>query len=102
MIHVKVNNYSVEVNGHAGYMPHGSDIVCAGVSALYQTLEQSAEELTDGDYKTSSETGYGRICPIGEVSNEYKLLVSSFLIGVNGIASSYPDYVKVITNQTKH
>lgn len=45
MIQVKVNNYSVEVNGHAGYMPHGSDIVCAGVSALYQTLEQSAKEF---------------------------------------------------------
>lgn len=98
MIHVKVNNYSVEVTGHAGYLPLGSDIVCAGVSALYQTLEQSAEELTDGDYKTSSGAGFGRICPIGEVSNEYKLLVSSFLIGINGIASSYPDYVKVITN----
>lgn len=102
MIHVKVNNYSVEVNGHAGYMPRGSDIVCAGVSALYQTLEQSAKELTGGEYKTSSEEGYGRICPIGEVSNEYKLLVSSFLIGANGIAASYPDYVKVITDQSKH
>lgn len=98
MIHVKVNNYSVEVNGHAGYMPHGSDIVCAGVSALYQTLEQSAKELTDGPYKTSSEAGYGYIKPNGYVSGEYKLLVRSFLIGINGIASSYPDYVKVITN----
>ena len=48
MIQIKVNNYSVEVNGHAGYMPRGSDIVCAGVSALYQTLEESAKELTDG------------------------------------------------------
>ncbi len=98
MIQIKVNNYSVEVKGHAGYLPLGSDIVCAGVSALYQTLEQSAEELTDGDYKTSSGAGLGRICPIGEVSNEYKLLVRSFLIGINGIASSYPDYVKVITD----
>lgn len=98
MIQVKVNNYSVEVNGHAGYMPHGSDIVCAGVSALYQTLEESAKELTNGEYKTSSEEGYGRICPIGEVSDGYKLLVRSFLIGINGIASSYPDYVKVITD----
>ena len=95
MIQIKVNNYSVEVDGHAGYMPHGSDIVCAGVSALYQTLEESAKELTGGEYKTSSEAGYGRICPIGEVSEEYKLLVSSFLIGVNGIAASYPDYVIV-------
>lgn len=98
MIYVKVNNYSVEVTGHAGYSPLGSDIVCAGVSALYQTLEQSAKELTGGEYKTSSEEGYGRICHIGEVSNEYKLLVSSFLIGANGIAASYPDYVKVITD----
>lgn len=98
MIHVKVNNYSVEVSGHAGYMPRGSDIVCAGVSALYQTLKESAKELTDGEYKTSSEEGYGRIWPIGEVSDEYKLLVSSFLIGANGIADSYPDYVKVITD----
>ena len=98
MIHVKINNYSVEVNGHAGYMPHGSDIVCAGVSALYQTLEESAMELTDGTYKTSSEAGYGYIKPNGYVSGEYKLLVRSFLIGINGIASSYPDCVKVITD----
>ena len=98
MIQIKVNNYSVEVSGHAGYLPHGLDIVCAGVSALYQTLEQSAEELTDGEYKISSEAGYGRICPIGEVSDGYKLLVSSFLIGVNGIAASYPDYVIVHTD----
>lgn len=55
-------------------------------------------KLTNGEYKTSSEEGYGRICPIGEVSDGYKLLVRSFLIGINGIASSYPDYVKVITD----
>lgn len=68
MIQVKVNNYSVEVNGHAGYMPHGSDIVCAGVSALYQTLEESAKELTNGTYKTLSEAGYGYIKPNGSGS----------------------------------
>lgn len=95
MIQIKVNNYSVEVIGHAGYLPYGSDIVCAGISALYQTLEHSAMELTECNYETSSEAGYGRISPIGEVSNEYKLLVSSFLIGVNGIAANYPDYVIV-------
>lgn len=98
MITINVKGSSVEISGHAGHSPIGTDIVCAGISALYQTLVESAMELTDGTYKTSSEAGYGRICPIGEVSNEYKLLVSSFLIGVNGIASSYPDYVKVITD----
>lgn len=55
-------------------------------------------ELTDGTYKTSSEAGFGYIKPNGYVGDEYKLLVRSFLIGINGIASSYPDYVKVITD----
>lgn len=98
MIIVKVKGSHVEVSGHAGRSPIGTDIVCAGISALYQTLVESAMELTDGTYKTSSEAGNGYIKPNGYVSGEYKLLVSSFLIGVNGIASSYPDYVKVITN----
>ena len=93
-----VREYAVTVEGHAGYRPRGSDIVCAGISALYQTLEQSAVTVTGGEYKTSSEAGYGHICPIGKVSDEYKLLVSSFLIGVNGIAASYPDYVIVHTD----
>ena len=98
MIRIMVREYAVTVEGHAGYRPRGSDIVCAGISALYQTLEQSAVTVTGGEYKTSSEAGYGHICPIGKVSDEYKLLVSSFLIGVNGIAASYPDYVIVHTD----
>ena len=98
MITVKVKGSSVEVSGHAGHSPIGTDIVCAGISALYQTLVESAMELTDGTYKTSSEAGYGYIKPNGYVSGEYKLLVLSLLIAINGIASSNPDYVKVITN----
>ena len=45
MIIVKVKDSSVEVSGHAGHSPIGTDIVCAGVSALYQTLEESAKEI---------------------------------------------------------
>lgn len=42
MIIVKVKGSSVEVSGHAGHSPIGTDIVCAGISALYQTLVESA------------------------------------------------------------
>lgn len=98
MITINVKGSSVEISGHAGHSPIGTDIVCAGISALYQTLVESAMELTNGTYTTSSEAGYGYIKPNGYVSGEYKLLVRSFLIGINGIASSYPDFIKVITN----
>lgn len=65
---------------------------------LYIKHYSSQPRNSDGTYKTSSEVGYGYIKPNGYVSGEYKLLVRSFLIGINGIASSYPDYVKVITD----
>lgn len=65
---------------------------------LISDISRVGYELTDGTYKTSSEAGFGYIKPNGYVGDEYKLLVRSFLIGINGIASSYPDYVKVITD----
>ncbi|MBF1358580.1 MAG: ribosomal-processing cysteine protease Prp [Mogibacterium diversum] len=45
--------------------PIGTDIVCAGISALYQTIVESAMENSNGTYKTSSEAGYGYIKPKG-------------------------------------
>ena len=33
-------------DGHAGFAEVGQDIVCAGVSAIVQTLIQSVEDLT--------------------------------------------------------
>lgn len=36
--------YSISITGHANYAPHGSDIVCAGVSTLmHAVLTQSLE-----------------------------------------------------------
>lgn len=55
MIKVRVNMESgdmlIDVKGHAGYAPHGRDIVCAAVSAILQTavlgLESIAETYPD-------------------------------------------------------
>ena len=46
MITVKHHNYGMTIEGHAGYADAGQDIVCAGVSAIVQTLIQSVEDLT--------------------------------------------------------
>lgn len=46
MITVKHHNDGMTIEGHAGYADAGQDIVCAGVSAIVQTLIQSAEDLT--------------------------------------------------------
>ncbi len=85
---------SIEVIGHANYAPLGKDIVCASVSALYQTLLLSIEHLA---IKSVSQKGDNekQIVLIRNPSSDIELLIDSFFIGVSAISYSYPDYVSV-------
>ena len=94
MIEVRIRPERMEISGHAGYAEPGKDIVCAGVTALTQTLIQSIENLTDDKIEY-------RISP-GKVEVEYrnlseksKTLVDSFFIGICLIAEEFPEHVKV-------
>ena len=98
MIEVRIKKDGLQISGHARYAPAGQDIVCAGISALVQTLISSIEDLTADsiEYEVS----------IGTVDMEYKnlsekarTLMDSFFIGVYLIADEYPDYVRVINGQ---
>lgn len=93
MIEVRIRPERIEISGHAGYAEYGKDIVCAGVTALTQTLIQSIENLTDDKIEY-------RISP-GKVEVEYrnlseksKTLVDSFFIGICLIAEEFPEHVK--------
>lgn len=94
MIEVRIRPERIEISGHAGYAEYGKDIVCAGVTALTQTLIQSIDDLTDDEIEY-------RISP-GKVEVEYrnlseksKTLVDSFFVGICLIAEEFPEYVKV-------
>ena len=50
MIEVRIRPERIEISGHAGYAEYGKDIVCAGVTALTQTLIQSIDDLTAVSY----------------------------------------------------
>lgn len=94
MIEVRIRPERIEISGHAGYAEYGKDIVCAGVTALTQTLIQSIDDLTDDEIEY-------RISP-GKVEVEYrnlseksKTLVDSFFVGICLIAEEFPEHVKV-------
>lgn len=94
MIEVRIRPERIEISGHAGYAEPGKDIVCAGVTALTQTLIQSIENLTDDKIEY-------RISP-GKVEVEYrnlseksKTLVDSFFVGICLITEEFPEHVKV-------
>ena len=94
MIAVCVRKDGIEVRGHANYAETGKHIVCAGVTALTQTLIRSLEDLTRDEIKYAVSPGRADI-HYGDLSEEGRLLVDSFFIGVCSIADEFPDHVRI-------
>lgn len=92
----------ITIKGHSGYAPIGQDIVCAAVSILVQTLIQTIEELTADKITYNMQPGKEELQP-GAVdikfwclSDQSKVLIDAFFIGIKGIEEIYPDNVKLI------
>ena len=86
----------ITINGHAGYAPHGQDIVCAAVSALVQTFIASVEELTHDEIKaTTNAQGQIQSIQYRNLSAEGTTLLSSFFVGIRMIADAFPENVLV-------
>ena len=97
MIKVIRTESGITMSGHAHYAEPGKDIVCAGVSALVQTLIQSIEELTADKIQYVMSPGTVDI-KFRDLSEQAQLLVNSFFVGLQMIADEYPDNVQL----TKH
>ena len=95
MIVITKEKDKITVSGHAGYATRGYDIVCASISALFQTFVASVEELTDDKIECEIEPG-NAVTKIWTMSEKTKTLIESFFLGVKMIAESYPDNVKVV------
>lgn len=94
MIKVTEHNESINIEGHAGYAPHGKDIVCAAVSALCQTLIQSIDDLTEDSLEYSMQSGMVEI-KHKILSEKAQLLIESFFVGIEMIADNYPEHVQL-------
>lgn len=94
MIEVSVRKDGITVSGHAGYAENGKDIVCAGVTALVQTLVKSAGDLTEDKIECEISPGRADI-HYGCLSEAGKLLVDAFFIGICMIADEFPEHVRV-------
>ena len=95
MIEIKVRDHEITVVGHANYAEYGQDIVCAGATALVQTLIRSIEDLTEDKIEYSISPGWADI-KYGNLSEKAKTLVDSFFVGICMIADEYPDCVRIV------
>ncbi len=87
------NEFSITIAGHAQYAEPGKDIVCSAISALYENLLQSLEQLTSSELYNDRSEGWHQI--YGKNADENaKLLLESFMLGCESVSFAYPDYVK--------
>ena len=95
---------SVEVKGHALYAPDGSDIVCAAVSILTQTVLFALEDLLGLKTPAVLREGYLLITSPVEIEQEkeekYYLLIETMLLGLKETARSYPCHILYVEEKT--
>ncbi len=86
------------ISGHAYYAKPGNDIVCAAVSVLVQNLICSTYKLAGYEMKVAEKDGYISSIKYRDIRNMTEVertLLNSFFIGVEMIAESYPENVKL-------
>lgn len=86
----------IKVEGHSEYSTKGNDIVCAGISSLFQTLILSVSRILKIEQKIernelgllSTEIDIQKLKH--EDSDKLKLLIESFILGASEISKEYP------------
>lgn len=94
-LHPAKNQYSLTIQGHAGYSSQGNDIVCAGVSAIAYTLLGFLKKYEEDAAYISAHTQSGDVKVFCQGGEKFRLAYEMAAIGLQQIAKAYPDHVKV-------
>lgn len=82
--------------GHSGYAEAGTDIVCAGISALVINTINALEALTTEEFDTEqdADTGLIKVTFRSPAEHDAKLLIDAMILGLQGIRNNYGnDYI---------
>lgn len=99
MIHIYINKETkkIEIKGHAGYGPHGKDIICAAVSAVSQSI---AFQNKMAIVKMEGNTGYFSYEVVKENKHD-KMLFEVMAKALEMLASENSEYIKIEHNNNK-
>ncbi len=93
----ELNGFNIE--GHALYAPHGSDIVCSAVSVLAQTAVLAIDKLIDSALDVKVEEGKLECRLMNERNTRKKedraLILDAMVLGLQETAGSYPGYLEI-------
>ncbi|SEU00751.1 hypothetical protein SAMN04487821_1467 [Enterococcus malodoratus] len=86
----------ISISGHAFHSPIGTDIVCAGVSALFITI---VNELSGEIVDVNSNNGQSIII---EPKRKNTILITALIHGLQSIEEQYPENLKVEVIEDVH
>lgn len=86
---------ALHVAGHAGYAPHGQDIVCAGVSALVDCLAAALYVFELKGAYADLQEGSARLTCAG--SGVADVLFYQTALGLIGLARKHPECIRMRT-----
>lgn len=91
------------INGHAGYAEYGSDIVCASVSVLGQSIANGITEVLKVNPNISiNEDGLLSVSLEDNNSKEIEqcqVLLETLYINLYDLEKSYGDYIKLTVKE---
>lgn len=96
---------SFTVDGHAGFGPKGTDIVCAAVSALtFGTINAIVELLgVSLDVELKEEGGFLRcVVPTqleGATQEKLELLLEAMLLSLSSVEKEYRRHVRLVVHR---
>ena len=94
----------MKAKGHAGAGKYGSDIVCAAVSVLMQTLANEVEEAARAGLVVLGAVAHGEgwmrveVTPTNESCDMVEAWVELVQDGLDALAESYPENVELVVN----
>ncbi len=89
---------TIECIGHTGYADSGTDIVCASLSSIINSLEVGLRKVLHIRVKTHMipSAGYIRIdIPSTDKAREISILCDTARLSVKELAKEYGDYIKL-------
>ncbi len=87
----------IYAEGHSGYAPEGSDIVCAGVSALMQTLEIGFSDVLAISPLSSVDERRGYLSlEVPHADERTEILFQTIIGGLRAMEESYPAYLEIL------
>ena len=81
--------------GHAGYAPEGSDIVCAAVSCLTETCVNALESVAGIQAKVKIGDGSMDVLLPDKAGHDAQVIMLFLRQGLRDVAEGYPQYLRL-------